>query len=119
MQEVRLLSRMRVVDNSQIGQQAQLAGKPARVIHVYTKNHVGKLGDKVLVAIKGEMRRGYIVGLKQKQKRGIPRYDSNNLVLVDDGGTPIGTRIHAPVPSSLRGKTGNITKILGIATKFV
>lgn len=38
------LSRLRVVDNSVIGKQATLAGKPPRVIHVYNKKGVGHLG---------------------------------------------------------------------------
>lgn len=117
--EIRKLARMRVVDNSAIGRAAIEAGKPPRVIHVYRKTGVGYLGDKVLVAIKGQMKRAYIVGLKQKQKHGIPRCDTNNIVLVEDNGTPIGTRIRVPIPSMLRSKDGDFTKILALATKFV
>ena len=46
--EVRLLTRLRVVDNSQIGRAAELAGKPAKCIQVYNKKFRGFLGDKVL-----------------------------------------------------------------------
>lgn len=85
------------------------------------------LGDKVLVAIKGEKKKGILVGLKQNQKTKVPKFDSNNLVLIDDNGSPLGTRIHVPIPTVLRtilkGKTfskgADYTKLLGIASKFV
>ena len=73
----------------------------------------------MLVAIQGQKKRGYLVGLRQKQEASIPRFDTNNIVLVEDNGTPTGTRIRVPIPSMLRGKKGNFTKILSIATKFV
>jgi len=74
---------------------------------------------QVLVAIMGQKKRGYLVGLRQRQEAMVPRFDSNNIVLVEDNGTPTGTRIRVPIPSYLRGKKGDFTKILAIATKFV
>ena len=48
---------------------------------MYTKKHqgkkngtVGKLGDRVLVAVLGQKKKGIIVGMKQKQRHAIPRY---------------------------------------------
>ncbi|KAH9496159.1 39S ribosomal protein L14, mitochondrial [Bulinus truncatus] len=117
--EIRKLARMRIVDNSAIGKAAAQIGKPPRVIHVYNRRQVGYLGDKVLVTVKGEMKRAYIVGLRQKQLPNVPRMDTNNIVLVDDKGDPLGTRIMVPIPSSLRGKGGDMTKILSLATRFV
>ena len=52
--EIQKMTRLRVVDNSAIGRAAELAGKPPKVIHVYTKTGIGMLGDKVLVAIQGQ-----------------------------------------------------------------
>lgn len=125
--EIRKLARLRVVDNCEIGKRAMAEGKPPRVIHVYNKKMIGYVGDKVLLAIKGEKKKGILVGLKQIQKPNIPKYDSNNVVLIDDNGTPIGTRIHAPIPSVLRtilkekthSKGADYTKLLAIATKFI
>ncbi|XP_043786980.1 39S ribosomal protein L14, mitochondrial isoform X2 [Apis laboriosa] len=99
------LTRLRVVDNSEIGKQAMMEGKPPRCIHVYNKKGVGYIGDRVLVAIKGEKKK----------------------VLIDDNGTPLGTRIHVPIPHILRtimkekthSKGADYTKLLAIATKFV
>lgn len=129
--EIRTMARLRVVDNSDIGRKAMAEGKPPRVIHVYTRTNVGYLGDLVLVAIKGEMKKGVLVGLRQNQKSNVPRFDSNNVVLVDDNGTPLGTRIHVPVPSILRkilkernakhkkGKGPDYTKLLAIASRII
>merc|ERR1712071_27496 len=125
--QIILLSRLRVVDNSAIGKEAMLEGRPPKVIQVYNKTGVGYLGDKVLVAIKGQKKKGVLVGLKQKQKALVPKFDSNNVVLIEDNGTPIGTRIHVPIPSVLRkilkersvAKVVDYTKLLSIATKYV
>lgn len=113
------MARVKVVDNSALGREAVAAGKPARIIHVYNKKEVAYLGDKVLLAIRGQKKKAYLVGLKQKQKPNVPRFDSNNVVLVDDSGSPLGTRITVPIPSKLRSKEGDFTKILSLATKFV
>lgn len=39
-----------------------------------------------MVAIKGQKHKGVIVGVKQKQKALIPKFDSNNVVLIEDNG---------------------------------
>uniref|UniRef100_A0A1A9Z4V9 Large ribosomal subunit protein uL14m n=1 Tax=Glossina pallidipes TaxID=7398 RepID=A0A1A9Z4V9_GLOPL len=125
--EIRKLARLRVVDNSEIGKRAMAEGRPPRCIHVYNKRGVGYIGDKVLVAIKGEMKKGILVGLKQNQKPKVPKFDSNNLVLIDDNGTPLGTRVHVPIPTILRtilkerthAKGADYTKLLAIAGRFV
>lgn len=124
--EIRKMARLRVVDNSEIGKRAMAEGKPPRCIQVYNKSGVGFIGDRVLVAIKGEKKKGILVGLKQNQKPKVPKFDSNNLVLINDDGTPVGTRIHVPIPTILRtilkekvSKRSDYTKLLGIASKFV
>lgn len=102
-------------------------GKPPRVIHVYNKSGVGYVGAKVMVAIKGEKKKGILVGCKQMQRAKIPRFDTNNVVLIDDNGSPLGTRIHVPIPNILRtimkekthSKGADYTKLLAIATRFV
>lgn len=76
-------------------------------------------GDKVLVAVNGEMKKGWIVGARLPSVNGWPRFDSNNVVLIDNDGNPLGTRILVPVPARLRSLSGDITKILSIASSFV
>ena len=80
-----------------------------------------------MVAVKGQKKKAVIVGVKQKQQPFVPKFDSNNIVLIEDNGTPIGTRIHAPIPTILRktlkdrsvAKVIDFSKLLAIATKFV
>lgn len=50
------------------------------MIHIYARKHYkkahgnyGKLGDRVLVAILGQMKKGIIVGVKNKQRHAIPK----------------------------------------------
>lgn len=125
--EIRKLTRLRVVDNSEIGKLAMAEGKPPKCIHIYNKEGVGRIGDRILVAIKGEKKKGILVGLKQKQRTKIPKYDSNNLVLIDDNGTPLGTRIHVPIPTILRtilkekthSKGADYTKLLAISSRLL
>lgn len=125
--EIRKMARLRVVDNSKLGKAAMLEGKPPRCIHVYNKKGVGHTGDKVLVAVKGQMKRAILVGCHQNQKPLMPKFDTNNIVLIDDNGSPLGNRIHVPIPTMLRKKLvemsrpkgADYTKILAIATRFV
>lgn len=125
--EIRKMARLRVVDNCEIGKRAMAEGKPPRVIHVYNKPSIGHIGDMVLLAIKGEKKKGILVGLKKRKQEKVPRFDSNNVVLIDDNGTPLGTRIHVPIPNILRtkmkekthSKGADYTKLLAIATRFV
>lgn len=109
-------------------------GRPPKVIHVYSKLYAkrphgawGKVGDRVLMAIKGEKKQGIVVGLRVKQLPGIPRFDTSNVVLIEDNGNPTGTRITAPIPNCIRPtlvkhshpKRADYTKLLAIATRFV
>ena len=120
--ELRKLACVTVVDNSILGRKAVLNGKKVKIQHVYNPKQVGGIGDRVLLSIMGQKKHAYIVGCKQKQKRMVPRFDSNNVVLVEENGTPTGTRIRVPIPSALRGvrdQGGQFTKILSIATTFI
>ena len=96
--------------------EAMSLGRPPKVIHVYSKRHLtrphgayGVLGDLVLLAILGEKRKAVIVGLKCKQPHGVPRYDSNNVVLINDDGSPMGTEFFAPIPFILKDKLKAMT----------
>jgi len=96
-------------------------------MRVFFKHFVNYLGDKILVAIRGQKKKGILVGLKANQVSKIPKFDNNNLVLIDDNGTPLGTRIHVPIPHILRtklkekthSKGANYTKLIAIASRFV
>ncbi|XP_066553179.1 large ribosomal subunit protein uL14m [Amia ocellicauda] len=114
---IQKLTRVRVVDNSPLGNTPY--HRPPKCIHVYTKNGIGKVGDKILLAIKGQKKKALIVGHKMPGDRMTPRFDSNNVVLLEDSGNPTGTRIKVPLPSHLRRLDGEYSKVLAIAPKFV
>ncbi|XP_047459178.1 39S ribosomal protein L14, mitochondrial [Mugil cephalus] len=114
---IQKMTRVRVVDNSPLGNTPY--HRPPRVIHVYTKNGVGKVGDKVLLAIKGQKKKALIVGHKMPGERMTPRFDSNNVVLIEDNGNPTGTRIKVPIPTHLRQMEGDYSKVLAVASAFV
>lgn len=61
---------------------------------MYFKYFFMFLGDKVLVAIKGQKKKAVIIGCKQKQKPLIPKFDSNNIVLIEDNGNSLLKCIH-------------------------
>lgn len=114
---IQKMTRVRVVDNSSMGSTPY--HRAPRVIHVYTKNGVGKVGDQVLLAIKGQKKKALIVGHKMPGSRMTPRFDSNNVVLLEDNGNPTGTRIKVPIPTQLRKIEGEYSKVLAIAGSFV
>ncbi|XP_068088730.1 large ribosomal subunit protein uL14m isoform X2 [Hyperolius riggenbachi] len=114
---IQKLTRVRVVDNSALGNTPY--HKPPRCIHVYNKNGVGKVGDRVLLAIKGQKKKAVIVGHRMPGPSMTPRFDSNNVVLIEDNGNPVGTRIRVPISSCLRTKGGEYSKLLAIAQAIV
>lgn len=114
---IQKMTRVRVVDNSSLGNTPY--HRAPRVIHVYTKNGIGKVGDKVLLAIKGQKKKALIVGHKMPGQPMNPRFDSNNVVLIEENGNPTGTRIRVPVPTQLRNLEGDYSKVLAIASSFV
>lgn len=114
---IQKMTRVRVVDNSSLGNTPY--HRAPRVIHVYTKNGIGKVGDRVLLAIKGQKKKALIVGHKMPGDRMTARFDSNNVVLIEDNGNPTGTRIKVPIPTQLRSMEGDYSKVLAIAGSFV
>ncbi|KYN18041.1 39S ribosomal protein L14, mitochondrial [Trachymyrmex cornetzi] len=108
---------------------SQIIKRPLRCIHVYDKRwtRVGYIGDRILDAIRGEKEKNILVGLKQQQVLKVPKFDSNNLVLVDDNGTTLGTRIQVPIPHIFQtkmkeqtySKGADYTKLIAIASMFV
>lgn len=116
------LTRVRVVDNSKLALQAY--HRYPRVIHVYHKTGFGRVGDVVLLAIGGIMKKALIVGQKQPMGPMVARTDSNNVILIGDDGTPEGTRITVPIPAYLRSvqvwkERVQMSKVIAIAGRLV
>ncbi|XP_074093160.1 LOW QUALITY PROTEIN: large ribosomal subunit protein uL14m [Macrotis lagotis] len=114
---IQKMTRVRVVDNSALGNTAY--HRPPRWVHVYSKAGVGKVGDRILLAIKGRKKKALIVGHRMPGPRMTPRFDSNNVVLIEYNGNPGGTRINVPIPTSLRRLEGEYSKVLAIAQTFI
>jgi len=127
-------SKLKCVDNSALGRQAVTLGRPPKVIQVYAQKHkkrrhgeMGKLGDRVLLAVCGQKKKGIIVGMRQNQLHGIPKYDTNNVIFIEENGNPTGNRITAPLPNHIRPilqgasdpKKADYTKLFSIATRWI
>jgi large subunit ribosomal protein L14 len=119
MNHVQFMTRMNIVDDSQLAKDGMNYRRAPKIIHVYNKKRIGTIGDKILLAVKGQKQKAIIVGCKNYyRKDGKPNFDTNNCVLVDDQDTPFGSRITVPIPSSLRGNS-NCSKLIALAGKFV
>ncbi|EFP07769.1 hypothetical protein CRE_26147 [Caenorhabditis remanei] len=123
-------TRLNVVDNSALGKEADTTGKLPYCIHVYKQGRRAKhmphaeLGDKILVAIRGQMRKAYVVGANTHvhyRKHGVPVTDQNMIVLLDEEGNPLGNRITAPIPTKLMANRANVqfSKVLALANKYI
>lgn len=111
---------MKIVDDSQLAKDGMTYKRAPKVIHVYNKTGIATIGDRVLLAVKGQKQKAIVVGCKnelRKAKFG-PNFDTNNCVLVDDQDTPLGKRITVPIPSLLR-RNEKCAKLIAIATRFV
>jgi large subunit ribosomal protein L14 len=115
-----------VADNS--------GAKTVRCIRVLggTKRRTAGLGDIVVVSVQkaipgaqelvrsGKVTRGVIVRCKQPTRRAdgsYVRFDRNAIVLVDNDGTPRGTRIFGAVARELRDR--RFMKIVSLASEVV
>lgn len=65
--------------------------RPPRCVHVHNKNGVGKVDNRILLAIKGQKDKVLVVGHHMPGPPMTPRFNSNNMVLIEDSGNPVGT----------------------------
>ena len=95
-----------------------------------SKRRFASIGDTIVVSIKDAIPRGKVKkgavhkAVVVRTKKGIYRndgskvkFDSNSVVLTDDKGEPIGTRIFGPVTRELRSK--GQTKIISLAPEVI
>ena len=88
------------------------------------------LGDVIVVAVKealphskikkGDVKRAVIVRTAKEVRRtdgSYIKFDNNSVVLIDQAGEPVGTRIFGPVARELRGK--KFTKIISLAPEVL
>ena len=113
-----------VADNS--------GARAVRVFRQYGGSHrkMSSLGDIVLCAVKdvtqnGKIKKGQVVkGVIVRVKRAVIRkdgssisFDDNAVVLIDNDGNPLGTRVFGPVARELRDK--GYMKIISLAPEVL
>lgn len=95
-----------------------------------SKRRYATLGDVIVVTVKealpnakvkkGDVKRAVIVRCAKEVRRAdgsYIRFDDNSVVLLDQAGEPIGTRIFGPVARELRAK--RFTKIISLAPEVL
>lgn len=112
-----LLTRLKLMDNSENARRVKRSGLPY-CIKLPKNNKVGKFGDVIKIAHLGKVHNALLISNRQMSKR-LPRYDHHYIVMLNDKKEPVGTRILGPVPSALRGKQGQYSKIIAMATRFI
>ena len=114
---VLLLTKLKLVDNSDNAKRVTRLDKPY-CIKLPKNNKVAGFGDVIKIAHRGKVHNALIVSNRKPSKK-LPRYDSHNIILLNDKLDPVGTRIIGPLPSSLRRKRGEFSKVIAMATKFI
>src|SRR5262245_25463705 len=95
-----------------------------------TRRKYASIGDIIVVSVKealpeakvkkGEVKRGVIVRTRKEISRpdgSYIRFDVNSVVLINEAGEPIGTRIFGPVARELRAK--KFMKIISLAPEVL
>jgi len=115
-----------VADNS--------GARSVRVFRIYGGSHVksATIGDVVLCAVKdaipnakvkkGDVVKCVIVRVAKALNRAdgsTVRFDDNAVVLINDDGTPRGTRVFGPVARELREKGDKFMKIISLAPEVL
>ena len=115
-----------VADNS--------GARSVRVFRLYggSIRKSSSLGDVVLCAVKdaipnGKVKKGDVVkGVIVRTKKAVNRpdgstisFDDNAVVIINEDGTPRGTRVFGPVARELRDKGNKFMKIISLATEVL
>lgn len=95
-----------------------------------TRRKYATVGDTIVVAVKeaipnakvkkGDVKKGVIVRTRKELRRPdgtYIRFDENSVVLVDNNGEPMGTRIFGPVARELRAR--KFMKIISLAPEVI
>lgn len=95
-----------------------------------SRRRYASIGDEIIVAVQhalpksnvkeGEVARAVVVRTRKEVRRedgSYVRFDDNAVVLVDDSGQPIGTRIFGPVARELR--TNDYMRIISLAAEVL
>ena len=112
-----LLTTLKLVDNSENAKKSKRSNPPY-CIKLYKNNKVGKFGDVIKIAHLGKVHNALLLS-NRKPSKSLPRYDQNLIILLNEKREPVGTRILTPIPSALRRREGQFSKVIAMATKFI
>ena len=113
-----LLTEFNAVDNSELGQTTKRYRKPY-LIGFYRKRRTADIGDVIKVAVKGRPCKAIVVNTRKRKLDMTPRYDRNNIVLVDDNLNPLGGKVNGPMPTMLRKHKDRYPKVLSQIKNYV
>ena len=123
---IQMQSNLDVADNS--------GARSVRVFHLVGGSHrkSASVGDVVICAVKdaipngkvkkSDVVKGVIVRVKKAYQRkdgSTIRFDDNAVVLINEDGTPKGTRVFGPVARELRDKGDRYMKIVSLAVEVI
>ena len=117
-QAVGLLTKLRFVDNCESAKRATKTDQPY-CIKLPRDKKVAKFGEVITIAHRGKVHKALIVGSRKPGSKRLPCYDTHHIVMLNEKLEPVGTRIVAPIPSELRRKSGQWSKVIALATKFI
>ena len=115
-----------VADNS--------GARSVRIFRLYggSKRKSANIGDIVLCAVKdaipnGKVKKGDVVkGVIVRTKKGVSRpdgsyvkFDDNAVVIINEDGSPKGTRVFGPIARELRDKGEGFMKIVSLALEVL
>lgn len=115
-----------VADNS--------GARSVRIFRLYggSKRTSANIGDVVLCAVKdaipnGKIKKGDVVkGVIVRTKKGVSRpdgsyvkFDDNAVVIINEDGSPKGTRVFGPIARELRDKGEGYMKIVSLALEVL
>lgn len=115
---INLLTRFRIVDNSEIGK-FEADTKPPFMIGRNPNNGRYKIGDVIAISFKHKVMKAMIVALKEHNRRTCPKYSDNCIILLDENKTPIGTRVTIPLPAVIKKRLPTHHKIHSMCKTFL
>ena len=114
---VGLLTKLKIVDNSENAKKVKKRDRPY-CIKLPRNSRVAGFGEVITIAHLGKVYKALIVSNRKPSKR-LPRYDTHNIILLNEKREPVGTRIMGPIPSVIRKRDRELSKVIAIATKFI
>lgn len=112
-----LLTRLTIVDNSENAKRVTRLDRPYCIKTPKNSREAG-FGEIITIAHLGRVHKALIVSNRKPSKK-LPRYDKHNIIILNDKLEPAATRIIGPLPSAIRKRDRQLSKVIAIATRFI